>query len=529
MKCFRFDRYTMDWDSLNPTGSKWSTPRDCFFPVMGEEKQFSSHIETNYYAKSWTGSDLNDCQQFQVWSIPADSRYQEPFHEGFSQETADPKWRWGWCQGLTPGQDAIYHYRGKPSRSGAYDYNNIMIIKVLPITPNATVTLQGIYNVDPRTRVYYNGDQPSWTDTRYGFSVNLSTLDQIPNRAYDWHRIRIYDLAGCKDISLVPYTTLYKVQAYAWAMYRNAEGALWRNALQTFKLHDMNLCTNLIDTYSGKSLASSILEQWDVTRDTVMAIKGTSDYLKSSNPTQYWSNFLSLITALRYGGKDLAKVAASAQLLKSYGILLPAKGVLADINSQQPWVVSAQTALEFVRYVTNTILYPDSDISAVALNKVHRNMDTLASSLEAAYTPQIRSRTRLGGVTCSISAECTFDESQIAENYVRQLHRIGVLPTFEGLWDLVPLSFVIDWISGVTKRAAQALDSSILAAECSTKHYCRSIKVEGSSKLGYGYKVYHRSYSERAPWVGLSIQDFKPGFRIDYLPEGASLLVSSLK
>lgn len=528
MKCFTFKRYTMEWDSLNPTGSEWSTPRDCIFPFMGEDRQFKSLMETTFYAKSWTGSDLNDCQHFQVWSIPVDGRYQEPFHEGFSQKSANSDWRWGWCQGLTIGHDAIYHYRGKPTRSGVFDYNDIMVVKVLPITPNATVFLRGFYDLDPRYGARYDGDQPSWTDPFNGITVNLSTLDQIPNSAYDWRRVRVVNAEG-KDISLVPHTALYGVQAYAWAMYRNAEGALWRNALQTFQLHDMNLCTNLIDTYSGKGLASSILEQWDTARDTIWAIKGTSDYLKASDPARYWSGFLSLITALRYGGKDLAKVAASTQLLKSYGILLPAKGVLADKESQQPWMVSAQTALEFVRYVTNTILYPDSDVSAAALNSVHSHLDMLASKLEAAYTPQIRNRIKLGGVTCSISAECTFDESQIAKNYVRQLHRIGVLPTFEGLWDLVPLSFVIDWISGVTKRVAQTLDSSILAAECSTRHYCRSIKVEGSSKLGYGYKVYHRSYSERAPWCGLSIQDFKPGFRIDYLPEGASLLISSLK
>lgn len=122
------------------------------------------------------------------------------------------------------------------------------------------------------------------------------------------------------------------------------------------------------------------------------------------------------------------------------------------------------------------------------------------------------------------------------ENLVNRLDSLGVLPTFENLWDLVPYSFVVDWLLDVG-GLLQRIDSSMRLVRLDIKYLTMSEKRQITKDLvwtrAFPYTgsvslvQYHRWVSDQCPAPPLSLHTTFSGF--DHWLESAALLIQRRK
>lgn len=99
---------------------------------------------------------------------------------------------------------------------------------------------------------------------------------------------------------------------------------------------------------------------------------------------------------------------------------------------------------------------------------------------------------------------------------LRKLINSGFWPTAANLWDLVPYSFVVNWLTGV-QNVINAIDSNIYADTLPVKSCCFSLKSKcffDGNYLGMGYygrlcsTFYQRAVRRSIPYVPLSLADY---------------------
>lgn len=122
------------------------------------------------------------------------------------------------------------------------------------------------------------------------------------------------------------------------------------------------------------------------------------------------------------------------------------------------------------------------------------------------------------------------------DEIVSRLDNIGILPTFENLWDLVPYSFVLDWFLDVGKLL-ERIDTRMRLTRLNVEYVTMSRKDEirkdlkwssvfpfvGTISLGH----YHRWVSDQCPVPPLSLHTSFDGF--DHWLESAALLLQRKK
>jgi hypothetical protein len=116
---------------------------------------------------------------------------------------------------------------------------------------------------------------------------------------------------------------------------------------------------------------------------------------------------------------------------------------------------------------------------------------------------------------------------------------IGILPTTERLWDLVPYSFVLDMFFNVDDRLA-FLDSGILTAGFLLDYHVSSVRItaefgtelldefdlQESGTQKSGLRLFVRDISRFAPRLGSSAYDFAPPAKPDWLALGALIFLA---
>jgi len=125
------------------------------------------------------------------------------------------------------------------------------------------------------------------------------------------------------------------------------------------------------------------------------------------------------------------------------------------------------------------------------------------------------------------------DEDSAIQSLIGKMDNIGVLPTFENLWDLIHYSFVVDWFVDVG-NFLERVDSGLRIARLNIRYATMSRRthvegsnIEPSASFPFAGTVhwvhYHRWVSDQCPVPPLSLK-FKTDPQTHWVEGGAMLL-----
>lgn len=128
------------------------------------------------------------------------------------------------------------------------------------------------------------------------------------------------------------------------------------------------------------------------------------------------------------------------------------------------------------------------------------------------------------------------NEDSVFDELCERLDNIGMLPTLENIWDLIPYSFLIDWfvdVGGLLER----VDTRLRLMQYNVEYVTMSYKTQISKRISWTEEfpffgslavgLYHRWVTDQAPQPALSLQSSFDGF--DHWLEAAALFIQRRK
>jgi hypothetical protein len=270
-----------------------------------------------------------------------------------------------------------------------------------------------------------------------------------------------------------------------------------RAALLKFKLHSSTFFTDLVDTFSSPSAPLELLQDYCSVFKAPLSLftrRGSGKFTKLS---------LKDINAWRNNVKNV-------YLGTLYGVKAP----LGSLTPDNLWWSAIKT------YLPNST---SRDKYTQAMSKALRDI-------------RLRSRESVGEGYDSVNIYLVKPEDLTA-SYYHSLYRSGILPTFEGAWDLCPLSFVVDWVTALPSLMSQACDALSIKAMIEIDHYCYTRKrvdyfsenwyLSGQTlKVEYRVTYYGRYFTDSEPSSLLHFHEALQGgsFSVKKLPQAIALL-----
>jgi hypothetical protein len=299
--------------------------------------------------------------------------------------------------------------------------------------------------------------------------------------------------------------------------------ALNREALNSFKLYDSAPIVELIDTATTVSSIKDLVPGSPIL-DVIKPLD-YNEYMKFVSANYRMPKgglggakaYRSYLKSMAKGVKPKAALSAlaAARLQWSYGIVLPFQTLsnLWQEDSPEPWAMALRS-------------YWDEDASMHLSDRLMDNSSVLRHRVQ-------RSLPNQGERICSLSLVLDLAPDDLFIEYWKALYASGILMNFEGVWDLVPLSFLVDWFTGCFKNAMKCIDATTISQMIKVKYHSKSIKEISHQQVtldGLTFdvrtKFYIREIEEGAyPTNGLTIHDFVPGFDAQFLPEAVSLAI----
>jgi hypothetical protein len=364
---------------------------------------------------------------------------------------------------------------------------------------------------------YYWKHDGKWVTTIEGVEYTLP-LRSPPNvktkgsRQYTKRLYRRTSTWSYPDLSsLDPEIFFWAKQPYLEALLQRHLPAVCRRAWNNFKLYNSNILVECLDSLFTVSslrdlIPSSVFDSFrDAAKTTskwkfingkwMKPVKGSWQAVSN---TELLSNGLTM--------KQLCQTVAAGRLEYSYGIKLP----MATLSNL---------------YAEDT-----DELWAMALRS-HFNSNFREGLVQNLYDPVLRHRDNYGDYKVSCSIQQRLDPDYLFVEYWKALYQSGVLMNFEGIWDLIPLSFCIDWLTGLVKGIAEWFDATTIQQMVRVEQYSYSIKYEDRLEIitdagdSVGrVKFYIRTYTTTPPATGIDYKDLLPNFRSKFLPEAGSIL-----
>jgi hypothetical protein len=279
-----------------------------------------------------------------------------------------------------------------------------------------------------------------------------------------------------------------------------------RKAWLDFESFDSNLLVELLDTLTGYTTLKDIIPS-SLQSFTRFSKRMTKNWMRTEAGLFYkltsdGRKVLVSKSDLRHFSipiREIPKLVAAGELEYKYGICMPFK-TLSQLWTEGP-----------------------KDLWASALR--HENI------MDKIFKPVLRHRENYGQCQISCSIQQSYDVEHLFIELWKALYSSGVLMTFEGIWDFVPLSFVLNWGTNIIKSMVQSLDATTISQMVKVDQYSYSYKYEEQETVSIGgdsyiinLKVYKRVYTRTAPTIGLDLTDIHGNFSIRFLPEAGSLL-----
>jgi hypothetical protein len=311
----------------------------------------------------------------------------------------------------------------------------------------------------------------------------------------------------------------FEVLAYAYTPYllrlrETYAPSVYRDALNTFKKYDSNILVEMLDTFGTLGSFKELLPG-QALKDIVSAGKRFKNRCFYKNGawweiTKHGIQKLSKKRLQKIGisRESLLSAVAASRLEYQYGVNLPLQTVrnFWSADTTEPWALAVQSAWS----------------ASAAKRLEERLMQRILRSRLA-----VDDRT-----TVSVSIELDLAPQDMFIEYYQALYSSGLLMTMSGAWDLFPLSFAADWVTGGIKHFMEVLDATTIEQMLRIVQTCKTVKHTETSEITIDDKTYRveltayaREYVDGGlPNIGMRIQDFLPGFSAKFLPEASSLI-----
>jgi hypothetical protein len=376
-------------------------------------------------------------------------------------------------------------------------------------------------------RQWYNGyggfnymwrDQKSgqWYTTvdgeRYNLPLTKPPVPKTTGSYYSYKRIHHARVGESRvDFSsLDPEMLFYLKDPYLRKTALNHVPAVSRQAWLSFELYNSNLLVELMDSLFAIDSIKDLLPTAMVSRFS-KSVKYTREWQYNTALKRWQKPVLTnsgrrifIDVPMRDVRKfsmtpvQLVKAIAAGRLEYMFGLKLPyytLRNLWAD--TKEPWALALTNRLDPSMFIQ----------------------------------PVLRHRTQYDNLQVSVSVQQRLDPDYFFVEVWKALYQSGVLMTFEGIWDLIPGSFVVDWFSKGAKSIFQATDATTISQMVRVDQWSWSYKYNDQVKIHtpdgdvVGNILYYcREYSTGTPPIGVEMRDLKGSFRLRNLPDLGAVL-----
>lgn len=286
---------------------------------------------------------------------------------------------------------------------------------------------------------------------------------------------------------------------------------------------------------ASKSIRSLDINSLAYIRDGINIAKAALSLAKGDLSATAYGTFKSAYKHHRSYYKASAKTAASVYLSNHYGTRL----TIADtdrINKLSEYLHSSDTERFYGHDAVNARAFPLFQRCA-ASHSISLETHPLPGATNVKVTRTVSATLRSFSDNLLHAVDSIKEaEDQLVSRIKRVGYELDTLPTAANLWDLVPFSFVLDWVLPIGDRLEEIEARNYMSSlpvicvfYSEVIEYDRAITINGWESYGeLHHKVYRRNCSKRL----VIPSKFLSGSSISELPshiiEGASLLVQQL-
>lgn len=339
-------------------------------------------------------------------------------------------------------------------------------------------------------------------------SIIAFTIDGRPNCSFQYHKYswRFSDsssyfphLPGPSKVDgWDPIYVEYMVKNFntdvmnAWGTFHlnsDEDRQLDRKCVESFQIKDAKVLRECIDTgsmFSGAKAASDIVKGFlpDLSGKRLAKMLDYTD-----------------IYRLRKSLAELSKNIASTKLWWDYGIKLP-------LQTLKKWIGPGGTYWRIL----------DDGVQNVIRSGINRATSVTAWT---SVSSEVHRMYRIG-------------PRGNAEMFYDQCYRHGLMTNLDDAWDLIPLSFAFDWITGIVNNTVSKITDSIDSWRFNYSYCCTSEKLTYRMDIGYSQLIIHgyvRRYDGRHPNCDyhFDINDMGGKFSLSSSADASALLVALWK
>jgi hypothetical protein len=320
------------------------------------------------------------------------------------------------------------------------------------------------------------------------------------------------------DLEALDPEVLYLLKSpYLYSFANRHIPAVARKAWLTFELYNSNILVELLDTFTDVKSIYDLLPT-----SVIDKLKKSEKFTSNWRYNRTWQRWESL-TKVR--GKEYAWYPVPEKVVKQNSI------TISDMLQ-----LIAAGRLEYLYglklpYLTLKNLWTSTTNEPWA-QALRSYFDKSALATDRFIKPVLRHRENYGKIQVSVSIQQRLDPDYLFVELWKALYQTGVLMTFEGIWDLKPCSFAINWATKGIQALMQSLDATTISQMVQTEQWSWSIKYRDDVKFvtpdgsSDGTILYYiREYiTQGTPPIGLEVQDLMPSFQLRNIPELGALL-----
>lgn len=119
-------------------------------------------------------------------------------------------------------------------------------------------------------------------------------------------------------------------------------------------------------------------------------------------------------------------------------------------------------------------------------------------------------------------------------DFANNAHRMGLDLSLTDVWDLIPLSFVVDWFSQIIPEILSTVDAELNRMRFNYSYRCRTVKtliplrVEGITVILTRYLRHYDGTPPQQQWGHWTVQDMGSSFTMSSSTEAGAMLCTLL-
>lgn len=392
------------------------------------------------------------------------------------------------------------------------------------------VVIAGGIATDNHSQLYYLTDYAVSHVAVRKISDNVWEMCNVQARVADPYTIRSYNLSRLvfsphdgRTIQVKVKTTTESGQLYLktktnWLKHQTASTIFAQKPGTVRDLYDTRNVSVLRNISSPRYSPSYVVNKF--------AMLGRFDYLGLNN-----------LEAIDFG--ELAMSASSKVIANHVNMI----AFIKDLKDPKSLIPKLKNLRNLKTYGNNYLTYKYGVLPTISdLNEIRsallRRLPYLDKNGFKTYNAAHVASDSFGRYTIELEQRIKLaieSEDNAFQGLIQSLESVGMFPTFENIWDLVPYSFVLDWFIDVGDML-ERIDTRLRLIRLNIRYVTMSLRMAtkldiaevGSPFVGWIGKVhYHRWVSDQCPVPSLYSQSKPESF--GHWIEGGALLLQRIK